>query len=276
MIVGAIKKRLSEHLEVVLQTLPAGYDWFVICLQGSQNYGLADDTSDIDSKLMIIPSFEAIVRNDKPISRTEIIPNSEEHCDIKDVREYFKIFRKSNINFVEILFTKYYIVNPRYEVYWNMLLENNEALARINPYAAVSCMKGMAMEKRKALCHPYPSRKYWIDKFGYDPKQLSHLIRIHSFIVKYVNGNSYADCIDESANSYLLKIKRGKIYLSKEAAEVLADSTMDLITDLADTYREDLLNQCDPELNELLDNIMCKLIADSLKESILNEYNKEK
>jgi hypothetical protein len=55
----------------------------------------------------------------------------------------------------------------------------------ISEYRKGSIMRsifGVASEKFHALEHPYPSRMDWINKFGYDPKQLHHLIRLNEFI----------------------------------------------------------------------------------------------
>ena len=178
-----VMSRLQEHLESALAAHPV--DWFVICVQGSQNYGIDDEHSDVDTKMLTIPSLKELTLNSKTLNKVHIMENGE-HCDIKDVREYFKIFRKSNINFVEILFTDYWIVNEKYADLWLDLRYHAEALARYNPYAAVSCMKGMASEKLHALSHEYPSRMAWIEEYGYDPKQLSHLFRIKYFIENYI------------------------------------------------------------------------------------------
>ena len=43
----------------------------------------------------------------------------------------------------------------------------------------------MCYEKQKALCHPYPTIKWKIDKWGYDGKQLHHIIRLKDFIDNY-------------------------------------------------------------------------------------------
>lgn len=162
----SIQNRLQEHLAYFKEAYPQ--DWFVIALQGSQNYGIADEESDIDSKILIIPQLEDIIFNRKPVSNTLEMPDNNEHVDCKDIREYFKIFRKSNINFVEILFTDYWIVNNQYQDLWLTLRQNAESLARMNRFAAVSCMGGMAHEKFKAMTHEYPSRMHMIEKFGYD------------------------------------------------------------------------------------------------------------
>ena len=266
-----INNRMHEHLLYALDVYDK--DWFVICLQGSQNYGLADESSDIDTKLLLIPSLDDLVLNKQAISHTLEMPDNQEHVDCKDVRDYFKIFRKSNINFVEILFTDYWVVNHKYYDLWAELRSRAEELARINPYAAVSCMKGMASEKLNALCHEYPSRMHWIEKYGYDPKQLSHLLRIEYFIQEYVDYIRYEDCIypkDSEFRKYLMNVKRGNLNLSKEEAVELGQKTFDHIAQIANQYRTFNKNENDPELDEFLNNILYKLISRSLKEQ-LNE-----
>lgn len=266
-----IDKRLHEQALYGLNTY--NRDWFVVCLQGSQNYGMVDEDSDIDSKMLILPTFEDLVLNKKAISHTLEMPDNQEHIDIKDAREYFKIFRKSNINFVEILFTDYWISNHKYADLWLELRRNREELARINPYAAVSCMKGMAAEKRHALCHEYPSRMHVIEKYGYDPKQLSHLARINYFIKWYVEGKPYIDCIKPQSNfirNSLLECKRTGWGLSKEEAENKADEFMANIIEIADDFRKYNINKNNPEMDKLLNDILYELISRSIKEQ-LNE-----
>lgn len=144
---AAIQKRVEEHLAAALEKHP-DLDWFVCCAQGSMNYDLFDKDSDVDTKLLTLPSLDELILDKKPLNYTLVLDDgTEEHCDVKDARMYFKTFRKQNINFVEILYTPYWIVNPKYEDVWFEMLANREALVHMNRYAAVSCIKGMAQEK---------------------------------------------------------------------------------------------------------------------------------
>ena len=192
-----IKEGLNRHLEEFQKHYP-DLELFCLCLQGSQNYELDIYTneykSDIDTKVIIIPSLEDVVMNRKPISTTHVLPNNE-HLDIKDIRLYFDNFKKQNINFLEILFTNYYLVNPKYEDLWQLLVYFREEIAHYNKNAALRCMAGMSMEKRKALCHPYPSIIDKIEKYGYDGKQLHHIIRMYDFICGYAQGDSFKKCL---------------------------------------------------------------------------------
>ena len=186
-----IAQGLIRHIEEFEKCYP-NLEMFVLVLQGSQNYGLDIYTdeykSDIDTKVIVIPSLEDVVMNKKPISTTHVLPNNE-HLDIKDIRLYFDNFKKQNINFIEILFSPYYIVNPKYRDLWEELIIDRELIAHYNTNQALRCMSGMSMEKRKALCHPYPSLIDKIEKYGYDGKQLHHIIRMCDFIYAYTHNN---------------------------------------------------------------------------------------
>ena len=89
-------------------------EWLVIALYGSQNYGTQVATSDIDSKMIVFPSFEDVIFAKPLISHIVDMPDNGEQIDVKDIRLMCNNFLKQNINYLEILFTKYYIVNPKY------------------------------------------------------------------------------------------------------------------------------------------------------------------
>ena len=65
---------------------------------------------------------------------------------------------------MEILFTKYNVINQKYVKFWHELVKHNESISRYNNYKALNCISGMSMEKKKALTHPYPSLKDKIKK----------------------------------------------------------------------------------------------------------------
>ena len=186
-------KRVRDHYEEALQYFPE-YQIVGCFLQGSQNYGLDYEGSDVDTKLIIVPKFADICLNRKPISTTHVRENNE-HTDWKDIRLYMETFRKQNLNFLEILFTPYYIINPMYRDEWMRLVEHREEIARMNPFRAVKSMKGIAHEKYAAMEKPYPSKLEIIEKYGYDGKQNSHLERVDDYLERYIAGESYEDCL---------------------------------------------------------------------------------
>ena len=241
-----------------------------IFLQGSQNYGLDYERSDVDTKLILVPTFKDIAMNRKPISTTHIRSN-DEHIDWKDVRLYIQTCRKQNPNFVEILFTPYMILNPKYSSQWNRLVDAREDIARYAPNQAIKAMRGTAKEKYHAMEYRYPSRVEWIDKFGYDPKQLHHLLRIQQFIERYIKGQPYKRCLTDYDPEYMVKVKQG--YHSLEKARQLADNAIRDIDAMCDKFlsvEHPINEKIDGLFNDVQYEIMKLSVIDELRESGLS------
>lgn len=209
-----IMARIHQHLDAVRAT---GREWVGIFLQGSQNYELDYAGSDIDTKAILLPNFSDFVLCSKPISTTHIMENNE-HVDLKDIRLMFECIKKQNVNFVEILFTRYRILNPKYADLFQPVLDACEEIARYNNYAGMNCLMGMALEKQKAMEHPYPGTMDKIEAFGYDPKQLHHALRMREFMTRYMAGEPYAECLVSNDRDFLMEVKRGDYPLEQARA----------------------------------------------------------
>lgn len=268
-----IKEGLNRHLEE-FQNIYPNLELFCLCLQGSQNYGLDVYTdeykSDIDTKAIVIPSLYDVVTNRKPISTTHVLPNNE-HLDVKDIRLYFETFRKQNINFVEILFTKFYLVNPKYKDLWDLLLEYREDIAHYNKNAALRCMAGMSMEKKKALCHPYPSIIDKIEKYGYDGKQLHHIIRMYNFITCYALNGTFEECLNflpQREEMMKAKLNEYPLEEAKEMAERF-DFFTKYIKDLNVTDKDVINEHADAILNYVQYHAIKRKIKTDIEEEEL-------
>ena len=255
-------KRVREHLEEAFEHFPE--DRVVgIFLQGSQNYGLEIPGSDVDTKLIVTPTFKDIAMNRKPVSTTHIRAN-EEHIDFKDIRLYIQTFRKQNLNFLEILYTDFAIVNPIYEKQWNRLVESREAITHFNPYRSVQSMKGIALEKYHAMEHEYPSKVEVLKKYGYDPKQLHHLIRVEDYLGRYINGESYESCLNPGPmKQELIEIKMGKYSLAD--ARSIADKAKAHVEEMAEYAYSIYPNEEDQEVNKLLDDVQYEIMRIAVK-----------
>ncbi len=266
-----IMERVHEHWLEALTLFPK--DRIVgIFLQGSQNYGLDYEGSDIDTKLIVVPTWEDICFNRKPVSTTHIRAN-DEHIDLKDIRLMFQTFRKQNLNFMEILFTKYKIINPMYEEYWAELVEYNEKIVMYDPCGAVKTMKGIAMEKYHAMEHRYPAKAEIIDAWGYDPKQLHHLFRISEFIDRYCDGmEKYADILIAKDGEWLKGIKKvsptQRPYFDLEAARVQAKYELDNVVQRAEAFCKSEIPK-DEQVDVILDRIQEKIMRDAIMAELL-------
>lgn len=261
-----VMQRVQDHLDEALTHFKE--EQIVgIFLQGSQNYGLDTPRSDVDTKLIVVPSFKDIAMNRKPISTTHVRAN-EERTDWKDIRLYMQTFRKQNLNFLEILFTNYSIVNPIYEKQWNRLVESREAITHFNPYRSVQSMKGIALEKYHAMEHEYPSKVEILKKYRYDPKQLHHLVRIEDYLGRYINGESYESCLNPGPmKQELIEIKMGKYSLAE--ARSIADKAKAHVEEMAEIAYSTYLNKEDPEVNELLDDVQYEIMKIAVERELL-------
>ena len=250
-----IMARLTEHYEEAKTLIDESRIVGLFC-QGSQNYGLDYKGSDIDTKLIIVPTFEDIAFNKKPISTTHVRQNNE-HIDLKDVRLYIETFRKQNLNFLEILFTPYKIVNPQYAEFWQKLIDAREAIVHYDIHRSIKSMKGIALEKYHAMEHKYPSKIEIIEKYGYDSKQLHHLMRVENYLMRYIAGESYEACLipDEETAEKLRKIKEDNGYLSLKQAKTLADLCIDSINTQCEAYLKTVPEGHNEEVEALLKEV---------------------
>lgn len=138
---------LKEHKAKVLETY-AESQLLGVFVYGSQNYGIDIEFSDVDTKAILVPTIEDLCLN-SPVSR-EIHLDNNEHCEIKDIREYANMIRKQNVNFLEIMFSDYCIINPKYNRIWKKyFIDNAELFARMDMRKALMSMCGQAIHTLK-------------------------------------------------------------------------------------------------------------------------------
>lgn len=260
-----VMSRVHDHLDESLQRFDESRI-VGIFLQGSQNYGLETPKSDVDTKLIVTPTFDEVVLNKKPISTTHVRANNE-HTDLKDIRLMLATFRKQNLNFIEILFTPYAWVNPLFESEWGRLTTAREQMAHYSLYSAVKTMKGIAMEKYHAMEHEYPSKLEVLAEYGYDPKQVSHLVRVQNFISSYLAGHPYEECLYPKDKDFIMDIKLGRYSLDE--ARKIADKYLKLVVTEADEFcsthsKTDVDTNVDSLLNEVQYNIVKKALLDEI------------
>ena len=272
--------RVQEHYNYLAA---AGYDVVFTALQGSQNYGLdeySDDyCSDVDTKSIILPCLDDFIRAKQPISAVEILEN-DEHAEVKDIRIMFEMFKKENISYIELLYSDYIVFNPKYEALIRPIFERRDEIATADTAQFLKCIAGMAYEKDKALCHPYPGIIDKIEKYGYDGKQLSRCYRLLVFIRDFITNKTIKECY-KPANIYkeiMMNYKKQlDIYgkpLSKESAVELSANYTQLIKDLKDK----LIKENDYGVNGaaalFLDEIKAKILKFKItKEVLMEKYN---
>ena len=261
-----IFKQLQEHYQEALTIFPK--DRIVgIFVQGSQNYCLNWEGSDLDTKCIVLPSFEEICFNKEPVSYTHVRENNE-HIDFKDLRLMMQCFKKQNINFVEILFTKYYILNPDYEELFKKVMNAKEEVAHYNVCKFLKCTSGMSAEKLKALTLDRPSQHEEVVKYGWATKQMHHIIRLNEFMRRYLNGESFEKCLISEMREELIELKKNghEKYSLEEAiyqSKIYDFHTKNMKNHYVDTHKE-VKND---KIGELIDTVTCDILKVKLKKT---------
>lgn len=259
-----VQKQVQSHYDKLIEL---GYNVVGVFLYGSQNYELDYEKSDVDTKAIVLPTLNDIVLNKQLVSTT-IDMGDNCLCDVKDIRKMFECFKKQNINFIELLFTQYYVLNPTYKELYQPMLDNAEIIARYNNYASVNCICGMSLEKMNALTHPYPSIMGKIEKYGFDNKQLHHILRLKEFIIRYCNGEAYKDILIPWNKEELLKVKSSYVYPLDEAKQIAKDSC-----DFIKHFKDEYMKNNPVKIDERAENIITKVMTDLITFSIKREVN---
>lgn len=273
-----IFKELKQRINYLKEEL--NYEVAFIALQGSQNYGLDlyqnDYTSDIDCIAVVLPSIDDFIDNRQPVSTTVILPNNE-HIIIKDIRLYFDLLNKQNIQFTEILFTKYIIVNKKYKLLLRPLFANAEKIAKANKVNLFNCICGIALQREHALLQVYPNTQERFDKCGYDSKSLYHLIRLYQFETNLISGMSYKQSLSTFVDDYKEMCINAKLGLyTIEEAKILAEKFNNEIYSQKQSYLNNTDSQEDLDVPTLLTKIKSVILkryfTDSLECVIISEY----
>lgn len=114
-------------------------------LHGSQNYNLDTTESDIDTVSIYVPTVDFAIVNSPKNHQLIIDDGSNEHCTIKDIRNYANELLKSNPNAIELLYTKYSI----YDWDFKYFIANREKFLKYNPSSFFNAADGLALSYLK-------------------------------------------------------------------------------------------------------------------------------
>lgn len=205
-----VMKKLQEYKEHIESQ---GLTVYAIALKGSQNYNLSDEESDIDANVVFIPTLDQLRRNYKTKFTFD---TGEVTCH--NIYAFASIVAKGNPQWIEVCNTPYVIGDLSYFSKY-----------KVNP----SALKGMFMEKVAAFSKLYPSREKYIKEFGYDPKQLHHLIRLYDSLA---NDDPMFQYFGKDRDN-MLDIKRGRYPDNVADAEALRDLYVDKIAQIYDAKK---------------------------------------
>lgn len=233
----SIMDRLREHYEFAQKDITGNI--FGIFLQGSQNYinELFSKDSDVDSRAIYVPRKKEICLG-IDISEPGLILENGEHIDRFDLRKFLNLIKTPGINNYEALFTEYFIINPKYESFYQKIIELREDLVRVDKKKFLMSIMGISMKDFKTLEHRRGGEDYDIENFGYSRKRLSNIIRFNKTAKAYIEGKDFSECLKSMDEELIYKIRRTDYYTLKQAlkiAEEMDQETKEIATNFTVT-----------------------------------------
>lgn len=175
-------------------------DVIFMIAKGSMNYNMMVFTenyqSDVDVEVIICPTLDQIIRGDDMISTTYVMKDNS-HVTVRDIRIFKNLLFKQNLAFLELLHSKYFLTNGDNEKeLLKELQDMSDEIDKIDQVRFFKALKGMMLEKQKALTHLYPNQKEEIEKYGYARKQFHHIERLYWMALKMTyNDTLYKDVL---------------------------------------------------------------------------------
>ncbi len=229
-----VLNRVKEHYMYLLENYPEK-SILGVFLYGSQNYNLATENSDVDTKAIYIPTFEEIALNKTPISK-ELHINGE-HCEFKDIRLMWQMWKKQNMNFIECLFSNYIKINSNYEsLYFATIFPHRDAIARYDEKAAMLSTVYQTEHTIRQIKMEEP------DKIG---KKLANGYRLVNFCESF-----YIDCYNDFNLNYGYTMElRG---ILRQELLTLKNNT-NLSEEEVNKHKQNILTRCE-NIKHFIDN----------------------
>ena len=246
-----IDERIKKHLAVVQEKY--GDRVVFISAVGSMNYGLFTETSDVDTKAVILPTYEEIVLK-KPESVTLQI--DDEQCSVKDLRVYINELKKQGINVLETLVANYYLVNGKFLNQIELLRSWAEEICHYDENKFLSSTIGAACSYAKRWNIAYKNYLETDDDANLDYKAAYNIVRLHNTIHAYIQGMKFKEAINCGTSldrDLLLRIKYG--YLGPEGTRSLVSYVM---KDLPESNICEKNNEIECRLNNFVLNMIAE------------------
>ena len=184
---------VKRHHDLVAER---GYKCLMTVLIGSQNYGLSDDNSDIDTFTFVFPSLEDLAFAREPKSGEFEVKDGK--CMYKDIRLALNLLKKTSPNSVECFIGRYRYFEPEYADVLKKYLCNNvymNDMAHCNYSHMLHAITGMSRQLTKRNMSA--------------GKRYSHALRMSDMMDTYINS------IDHRYLLELLPLHRDEAYAAK-------------------------------------------------------------
>ena len=221
-----VVKVLQRNFRYFVEMFPDKRPFF-ISLLGSQNYHLDDEKSDIDCRLVFIPSLKDLVFNE---CKSKTIDTNDGILSIMSIQDFFFCLKKQNFNMVESIYSQYIFCNDYYQDEFQKLKNNREAISHYNIEASAKNLFGCIGQQLKLL----EKSDFSNEK---DSKTLASAMRLINLLEFYLKDHTYDECIFNSSDpSFIKQVKRG-MFTKSELRQYFYESKI-VLRELDDLFQE--------------------------------------
>lgn len=167
-------EKVEQHHNLVQARYP-NYTVIFTSLYGSQNYGLDNKNSDIDTCTFILPPFLDFIRGVPAVNNE--FDTEDGKCVVKDIRLAFNLLRKPSPNSIEWFLSDYQHYEPAYASILRKYLDNGhnrQMIIHCDYRNMINAIIGTAMGLHGR--NMSSGKKY------------SHIIRLTNLASKYISS----------------------------------------------------------------------------------------
>lgn len=236
-------------------------------LQGSQNYNLADEKSDIDVKVFVMPNFVDIYYSTKV---SETYETKYGKAEVKDIRLLVDLIKKMNPTYLEILATNYFIADEEFFFTFRKIRNNLPLFVDNKKGLLLKAILGSIRGKMKNLEQSDGS---------YKTKEFGHILRLYKLFEKIKKeGTSFKEALfnEGEDRDFLLKAKREPLMGTEEAIGVATEICKEIDDFIKENYNQNSLYKWSGGIEHFVElpilNYFCEHFKDYLYDCFGNSF----
>lgn len=240
-----IMERVAAHYERAVEHY--GEDNVLgVFLYGSQNYNCDLETSDVDTKCILISDLYHLALHPYKTNHLHLYVEDREEpevCECMTIQHMVANWKKQNPNFLEIMFTQFACINPIYYDEWARFLIKEgyrEEIARYDVRGGILSVAHQAIRT--------------INQIPLNGKKIGNGLRLFQLLSNYIKGESYETCLTNNNSDVIKNFKSENWIVLPEDADILEKRFREYI-DQADNYPGPRR-----ELDVPLDNFIMRLL----------------
>lgn len=223
-----------------------------VFLYGSQNYECDNEGADVDTKCILLPDLYHLAIHPYETKHIHILREEgqdPEVCECMTIQHMVHNWKKQNPNFLEIMFTRFYVINPEYKDLWrNYLDTHREHIARYDVRQGIMSVAHQALNT--------------IKQGPFDGKKIGNARRLLYLLHAYDVGLPYKDCLIPADNVFIKALKAGRVAVKEGEADMLSAAFDEMIA----KYENVEVGK-----NKALEISLENFVMDMIRRRIMNE-----